>query len=108
MAMYAEALEAMTASRDLYREATERAHEALAAYRESAEAAPAAQPPSGKPAVSPFQQLARTLERFKGGPKASARPAATDHGEGSAEGAPSTGTGLGSEPGAERRGSDGA
>ncbi|WNZ06732.1 hypothetical protein [Streptomyces sp. 11x1] len=108
VAMYAEALEAMTASRDLYREATERAHEALAAYRESAEAAPAAQPPSGKPAVSPFQQLARTLERFKGGPKASSRPAATDHGEESAEGAPSTGTELGSELGAERRGSDGA
>ncbi|MDX3640780.1 hypothetical protein [Streptomyces sp. MB09-02B] len=80
VAMYAEALEAMTASRDLYREATERAHEALAAYRESAEAAPAAPQPSGKPAVSPFQQLARTLERFKGGAKA-ARPAATEQGE---------------------------
>ncbi|NED19625.1 hypothetical protein G3I31_16180, partial [Streptomyces sp. SID9913] len=31
VAMYAEALEAMTKSRDLYREAAERAHEALAA-----------------------------------------------------------------------------
>ncbi len=33
VAMYAEALEAMTQSRDLYREAAERAAEALAAYR---------------------------------------------------------------------------
>ncbi|MFF7389295.1 hypothetical protein ACFZAE_12745 [Streptomyces scabiei] len=110
VAMYAEALEAMTASRDLYREATERAHEALAAYRESAEAAPAAQSPSGKPAVSPFRQLARTLERFKGGPKTSARPALTGQGEESAEESaergPSTGPAAGSEPGAERRGRD--
>ncbi|NED08980.1 hypothetical protein G3I55_45975, partial [Streptomyces sp. SID6648] len=36
VAMYAEALEAMTQSRDLYREAAERAAEALAVYRESA------------------------------------------------------------------------
>ncbi|MFI8192616.1 hypothetical protein ACIF8T_28240 [Streptomyces sp. NPDC085946] len=66
VAMYAEALEAMTKSRDLYREAAERAHEALAVYRETAGAvsAPAAgtpRPPSG----SPFQQLTRTLERLK-------------------------------------------
>lgn len=81
VARYREALEAMTASRDLYREATERAHEALAAYRESAEAAPAAaQQPSGKPTASPFQQLARTLERFKAGGKAAPRPAGTDQG----------------------------
>ncbi len=110
VAMYAEALEAMTASRDLYREATERAHEALAAYRESAEAAPAAPSPSGKPAVSPFRQLARTLERFKGGPKTSAGPAPTGQGEESAEESaergPSTGPAAGSEPGAERRGRD--
>ncbi|MFF9038896.1 hypothetical protein ACF090_25885 [Streptomyces sp. NPDC014892] len=97
VAMYAEALEAMTASRDLYREATERAHEALAAYRESAEAAPVAPQPSGKPAVSPFQQLARTLERFKGGVKA-ARPA-SDQGEDPepADGDRSAGSERGSE-----------
>ncbi|MFF9779173.1 hypothetical protein ACF1HJ_36720 [Streptomyces sp. NPDC013978] len=97
VAMYAEALEAMTASRDLYREATERAHEALAAYRESAEAAPVAPQPSGKPAVSPFQQLARTLERFKGGAKA-ARPA-SDQGEDPepADGDRSAGSERGSE-----------
>jgi hypothetical protein len=75
VAAYAEALKAMTESRDLYREATERAHEALAAYREAAEAAPAALPPSGAPATSAFQQLTRTLERFKGGAK-TPRPAA--------------------------------
>jgi hypothetical protein len=74
VAAYAEALKAMTESRDLYREATERAHEALAAYREAAEAAPAAQQQSGTPVTSAFQQLTRTLERFKGGAKA-LRPA---------------------------------
>ncbi|MEV8554100.1 hypothetical protein AB0L04_30340 [Streptomyces glaucescens] len=69
VAMYAEALEAMTRSRDLYREAAERANEALAAYRESAElAAPAPDVPERnrdtRP-VSPFQQLTRTFERLR-------------------------------------------
>ncbi|MER6154267.1 hypothetical protein ABT147_01850 [Streptomyces sp. NPDC001868] len=80
VAAYAEALEAMTQSRDLYREATERAHEALAAYRESAEAAPATRQPSGTPTTSAFQQLTRTLERFKFSPKA-LRPATKAEGE---------------------------
>ncbi|MGA5200036.1 hypothetical protein [Streptomyces variegatus] len=65
VAMYAEALEAMTKSRDLYREAAESAHEALAAYQESAEAAPARPQASGPPGPSPLQQLTRTFERFK-------------------------------------------
>ncbi|MFF8392337.1 hypothetical protein [Streptomyces sp. NPDC016172] len=65
VAMYAEALEAMTKSRDLYREAAESAHEALAAYQESAGATPAGPQPSGPPAASPLQQLTRTFERFK-------------------------------------------
>ncbi|NUV95191.1 hypothetical protein [Streptomyces sp. KAI 90] len=65
VAMYAEALEAMTQSRDLYREAAERAAEALAAYRESAGAGPAGPAPAEAP-VSPFRGLTRTLERFKG------------------------------------------
>lgn len=61
--MYAEALDAMTKSRDLYREAAERANEALTAYREAgAEAAP--RPPAEQPG-SPLQQLTRTLERFR-------------------------------------------
>ncbi|MGW5612850.1 hypothetical protein [Streptomyces sp. NPDC003877] len=63
VAMYAEALEAMTKSRDLYREAAERAHEALAAYQESAAAAP--RQPSEAPVASPLQQITRTFERFK-------------------------------------------
>ncbi|MET9777316.1 hypothetical protein ABZ023_24110 [Streptomyces sp. NPDC006367] len=65
VAMYAEALEAMTRSRDLYREAAEQAAEALAAYRESAAAFPAGASPSAAPAVSPLRQLGRTLERFR-------------------------------------------
>jgi hypothetical protein len=65
VAMYAEALEAMTQSRDLYREAAERAAEALAEYRESAGPAPAAAPPSEAPAPSPLRGLTRTLERFR-------------------------------------------
>jgi hypothetical protein len=80
VAMYAEALEAMTTSRDLYREAAERAHEALAAYQESAGIAPPRPEPSGPPAVSPLQQLTRTLERFK--PR---RPAAASEGGESVE-----------------------
>lgn len=49
VAAYAEALEAMTKSRDLYREAAELAHEALAGYRESFGALPSpGQEPSGK------------------------------------------------------------
>lgn len=52
--MYAEALDAMTKSRDLYREAAEQAHAALAAFRESAEAAPERQPqPAAVSAPSP-------------------------------------------------------
>jgi hypothetical protein len=61
VAMYAEALEAMTKSRDLYREAAERANEALAAYRESA----GAPPPAPRP-TSPLRALTRRLERFRG------------------------------------------
>ncbi|MEV0638289.1 hypothetical protein AB0I77_25770 [Streptomyces sp. NPDC050619] len=72
--MYAEALDAMTKSRDLYREAAERAHEALAAYRESAAAvSEPPHPPAAHP-TSPFQQLTRTLERLKSTAKAR-RPA---------------------------------
>ncbi|MFF6783372.1 hypothetical protein [Streptomyces sp. NPDC012510] len=80
VAMYAEALEAMTQSRDLYREATERAHEALAAYREAAEATPAGQQQSGTWTTSAFQQLTRTLERLKDSTKA-LRPAADAQGK---------------------------
>ncbi|MEZ7002549.1 hypothetical protein [Streptomyces sp. AD55] len=74
VAMYAEALEAMTRSRDLYREAAESAGEALAAYRESAGAAPGGARTPAPPAGSPFKQLGRALERFRMPGKA-ARPA---------------------------------
>ncbi|GAA3309506.1 hypothetical protein GCM10020295_74340 [Streptomyces cinereospinus] len=82
--MYAEALEAMTRSRDLYREAAERAHEALAIYRESVPALPAPparEQPQDPPAASPLQQLTRTLERLTGGGKAR-RPAGGEQGDG--------------------------
>ncbi|CAM5347156.1 PE-PGRS family protein OS=Streptomyces fumanus OX=67302 GN=GCM10018772_26860 PE=4 SV=1 [Streptomyces fumanus] len=68
VAMYAEALEAMTKSRDLYREAAERANEALAAYREAA----GALPPAPRPA-SPLRALTRKLERLRGGSGATRR-----------------------------------
>ncbi|MEQ8145039.1 hypothetical protein [Streptomyces sp. OP7] len=65
VAMYAEALDAMTKSRDLYREAAERAHEALEAYREAGAATPPpAQPPRPR-TPAPLQHLTRTLERLK-------------------------------------------
>jgi hypothetical protein len=79
VAMYAEALEAMTKSRDLYREAAERAHEALAAYQESAEAAPVRQRPSDTPLASPLQQLTRTFERFKGKSQRPVAPSGDEH-----------------------------
>ncbi|MFE7902383.1 hypothetical protein ACFU3E_33795 [Streptomyces sp. NPDC057424] len=82
VAMYAEALEAMTKSRDLYREAAESAHEALAAYQESARTAAAGPRPSDTPAASPLQQLTRTFERFK--VKRSA-PAAGDEADAAAQ-----------------------
>ncbi|MFJ8468863.1 hypothetical protein [Streptomyces swartbergensis] len=79
VAMYAEALEAMTKSRDLYREAAERAHEALAAYQESAEAAPVRQRPSDTPVASPLQQLTRTFERLKGRTQRPVAPSRDEH-----------------------------
>ncbi|PAZ10048.1 hypothetical protein CLM62_42065 [Streptomyces sp. SA15] len=85
VAMYAEALEAMTKSRDLYREAAEAAHEALAAYRENAASIPVqSQPPVGHPA-SPLQQLSRTLDRLRGTAKA-LRPTPGPREEGDADG----------------------
>ncbi|MEU2054990.1 hypothetical protein [Streptomyces bungoensis] len=66
VAMYAEALDAMTKSRDLYREAAEQAHQALAAYRDAP--VPAALPHQQQPGTrvpSPLQQLTRTFERLR-------------------------------------------
>ncbi|MFD4788558.1 hypothetical protein ACFWN1_16185 [Streptomyces sp. NPDC058459] len=58
---YREALEAMTRSRNLYREAAEQAHEALAAYRDTPLPVLPQQRPSARD-QSPLQQLTRTFE----------------------------------------------
>jgi hypothetical protein len=64
VARYAEALEAMTRSRDLYKEAAEQALEALAAYRDvPAPTLPPQRPTSGTPGA--LQQLTRTFERLR-------------------------------------------
>jgi hypothetical protein len=64
VATYAEALDAMTRSRDLYRESAERAHEALAALQESGAVLPVVGKPR-RPEGLPFRGLAKTLERLK-------------------------------------------
>ncbi|GGX70063.1 hypothetical protein [Streptomyces fructofermentans] len=64
--LYSEALEAMTTSRDLYREAAERAHEALTALQESAVVPAPGRREPGAPVSSPLKQLTRTFERLKG------------------------------------------
>ncbi len=69
VAAYAEALDAMTKSRDLYREAAEAAHEALESYRQSAGTLP---PPSEEPRKREgfsFRTLAKPLERVRDGAK---------------------------------------
>ncbi|MEU6669657.1 hypothetical protein [Streptomyces sp. NPDC046727] len=64
VAMYAEALEAMTKSRDLYKQAAEQALEALAAYRDvPSPGVPQQRPGSRTPGA--LQQLTRTFERLK-------------------------------------------
>jgi hypothetical protein len=85
VARYVEALDAMTKSRDLYREAAERAHEALAVYRETAAALPEPPQPPAAPPASPLQQLTRTLERLKVGARAR-RATPTDSGTPKGEG----------------------
>ncbi|MEV6112821.1 hypothetical protein AB0L59_09895 [Streptomyces sp. NPDC052109] len=74
VAVYAEALEAMTKSRDLYKQAAEQAMEALAAYRD----VPAPALPQQRPASRPpgtLQQLTRTFERLKLTAKGRRQPA---------------------------------
>jgi hypothetical protein len=66
VAVYAEALDAMTKSRDQYREATELAHAALAEVRElRATASGAHDTPAGQDG-NPLHQLTRTFQRVAG------------------------------------------
>ncbi|MFF7122266.1 MULTISPECIES: hypothetical protein [unclassified Streptomyces] len=83
VAMYAEALEAMTKSRDLYREAAEQAHQALAAYRDAPAPHTSPRRPErpGDRTPSALQQLTRTFERLKFSTKGS-RPDASPDGDG--------------------------
>jgi hypothetical protein len=74
VAMYAEALDAMTKSRDLYRQAAEQAHEALAAYRDTPAPALPQQRPGTARTPSPLHQLTRTFERLRFTPR-TPRPA---------------------------------
>ncbi|MFJ5262314.1 hypothetical protein ACIQAC_17785 [Streptomyces sp. NPDC088387] len=82
VAMYADALDAMTKSRDLYREAAESAHEALAVYRETYGDLPEPGRPA-EPAASPLRQLTQTFGRLRIGAR---RPDGDD-------GTPTDGTG---------------
>lgn len=79
VAQYSEALKAMTKSRDLYREAAERAHEALAAFREGSAtpAVPAAREEPRRRGGFSLRALTKPLERVGGGAKL-LRPAADD------------------------------
>ncbi|WP_320783765.1 hypothetical protein [Streptomyces sp. CRN 30] len=68
VAAYAEALEAMTKSRDLYREAADRAHEALAAYREEGPGPVPAPREEPRPRERfSLRTLAKPLERARAG-----------------------------------------
>ncbi|MQY34279.1 hypothetical protein SRB17_22450 [Streptomyces sp. RB17] len=89
VARYAEALEAMTRSRDLYKDAAEQALEALAAYRDvPAPALPPQRPASRTPGA--LQQLTRTFERLRftarGRQEQGAEPTAESDGTETADG----------------------
>ncbi|MET7601612.1 hypothetical protein ABZU45_19225 [Streptomyces avermitilis] len=62
---YAEALEAMTKSRDLYREAARLAHEALTAVQQTHGAVPPAREPSRRREGFPLRSLVKPLERVR-------------------------------------------
>lgn len=82
VAAYAEALEAMTKSRDLYREAADRAHEALAVYREEGHGPVPAPREEPRPRERfSLRALTKPLERARAGllgePEGAARDAAS-------------------------------
>ncbi|MFF3772451.1 hypothetical protein [Streptomyces sp. NPDC002232] len=74
---YARALEAMTASCDLYREAAESALEALAEAKGGDSAPRAASPATAREEASPWKSLTKTLSRFRG-PATPHAPGATE------------------------------
>jgi hypothetical protein len=86
VAMYAEALEAMTKSRDLYKQAAEQALEALAAYRDVPAPVLPQQQRSVSRAPGALQQLTRTFERLKFTAKGQRQSAPAP--DGSANGSP--------------------
>ncbi|MEU2926854.1 hypothetical protein ABZ636_17665 [Streptomyces sp. NPDC007251] len=90
VARYAEALDAMTKSRDLYKEAAEQALEALAAYRDVPPPVLPQQRPDGRTPGGTLQQLTRTFERLKFTAKGRRHqaPAAQGPAEGAAYGTP--------------------
>jgi hypothetical protein len=94
VAAYAEALDAMTKSRDLYREAAELAHEALATYRESFGALPAPRQEPRKREGFSLRSLAKPLERVRDGAKLLRAPGAEDHTQDAAEAEESTQDGF--------------
>ncbi|MGV9245720.1 hypothetical protein [Streptomyces sp. NPDC003710] len=87
LAAYAEALDAMTKSRDLYREAAELAHEALAAYRDSGGMLPSPRQAPHKREGFSLRTLAKSLERVRDGAKGLRPPGGEDsRATGSADG----------------------
>ncbi|TFV31363.1 hypothetical protein E4K10_02010 [Streptomyces sp. T1317-0309] len=97
-AAYAEALDAMTKSRDLYREAADLAHEALAAYQESFGSLPAPRQEPRKREGFSLRSLAKPLGRVREGARL-LRPGAEDRapGTGTSDGE-SASAGPGGEP----------
>ncbi|MET7724063.1 hypothetical protein [Streptomyces mirabilis] len=99
VAVYAEALDAMTKSRDQYREATELAHAALAELRDLRTSASGAHETSAGQEGNPLHQLTRTFQRVAG--TVWARRAARDDGP---DGGTDTGTGTGTGTGTPENG----
>ncbi|MFF7594899.1 hypothetical protein [Streptomyces mirabilis] len=99
VAVYAEALDAMTKSRDQYREATELAHAALAELRDLRTSASGAHETSAGQEGNPLHQLTRTFQRVAGTVRA--RRAARDDGP---DRGTDTGTGTGTRENGPGRG----
>ncbi|MFD9509171.1 hypothetical protein [Streptomyces mirabilis] len=105
VAVYAEALDAMTKSRDQYREATELAHAALAELRDLRTTASGAHETSAGQEGNPLHQLTRTFQRVAGTVRARraarddgpdrATDRGTDTGTGTGTGTPENGPGRG-------------